>query len=103
MKVRLNLATSPLESNRRFAVGASALGFIGLLALLLLSRNAYRVWSNDRQVRARQAALEKQIVVLQQQRQALAAYFEQADTVKRRQRAAYLNGLIEQRAMPWRS
>jgi type IV pilus assembly protein PilN len=91
MKVRLNLATSPLESNRRFAVGASALGFIGLLALLLLSRNAYRVWSNDRQVRARQATLEQQIVGSRQQ----------PDTVKRRQRAAYLNGLIEQRAFPW--
>ncbi len=101
MKVRLNLATSPLESNRRFTVGASALGFFGLLALLLLSRHAYRVWNNDRQVHAREAALEKQIVVLKQQRQALAAYFEQPDTVKRRQRAAYLNGLIEQRAFPW--
>ena len=101
MKVRLNLATSPLESNRRFVVGASALGIFGMLALFLLSGHAYRVWSNDRQAHARETALEKQIQVLKQQRQSLATFFEQADTVKRRQRAAYLNGLIEQRAFPW--
>lgn len=101
MKVRLNLATSPLESNRRFVVGATVLGILGMLALFLLYGHAYRVWSTDRQARSRQTGLEKQIVALKQQRQSLASYFEQADNVKRRQRAAYLNGLIEQRAFPW--
>ena len=31
----------------------------------------------------------------------LAAFFQDSETVKRRQRAAYLNSLIEQRAFPW--
>ena len=38
---------------------------------------------------------------MQQQRQALAAYFNEPATVQRRERAAYLNGLIHQRAFPW--
>jgi type IV pilus assembly protein PilN len=101
MKVRLNLATSPLESNRQFIVVTSALGTVGLLALLLLSRHAYTVWSGDRVFRTRQAALQSQISALQQERQSLAQYFEQPETVKRSQRAAYLNGLIGQRAFPW--
>jgi type IV pilus assembly protein PilN len=101
MKVRLNLATSPLESNRRFALGASVIGFLALFGLLLLSRQAYAVWSHDRDVRARQAALEGQIASLQRQRQNLTTFFEKPDTVKRRERAAYLNALIEQRAFPW--
>jgi type IV pilus assembly protein PilN len=101
MKVRLNLATSPLESNRRFVVATSALGAAGLLALVLLSRQAYTVWSGDRIFRTRQAALQSQIATLQQERQGLAQYFEAPETVKRSQRAAYLNGLIGQRAFPW--
>src|ERR1700674_3230065 len=101
MKVRLNLATSPLESNRRFVVGASAIGFFAVLGLLLLSWNAFSVWRADKVFRTRQATLESQIAALQQQRQNLAAFFDQPETVKRRQRAAYLNALIQQRAFPW--
>jgi Tfp pilus assembly protein PilN len=101
MKVRLNLATVPLESKRRFAVGASAIGGLGLLALLLLSWNVLSVWRSDKVSRTRQAVLESQISALQQQHQQLAAFFDQPETVKRRQRAAYLNALIQQRAFPW--
>jgi Tfp pilus assembly protein PilN len=101
MKVRLNLATAPLESKRRFAVGASVVGTLGVLGLILLSWNAFSVWRAEKVSRTRQAALENQISALQQQRQALAAFFDQPETVKRRQRAAYLNALIQQRAFPW--
>jgi len=101
MKVRLNLATSPLESNRKFAVGASAIGILGVLGLLLLSWNAFSVWRADRVFRARQTALENQIALQQQRRQALASFFDQPETVRRRERAAYLNALIQQRAFPW--
>src|ERR1700730_17141447 len=101
MKVRLNLATSPLESNRRFAVGASVIGTLGLLALIVLSANAFSVWRSEIHSRTRQPALQSQIAALQEQRQSLAAFFDQPETVKRRQRAAYLNALIQQRAFPW--
>ena len=101
MKVRLNIATSPLESNRRFVVASSAVGTVALLALLLLSRHAFVVWNGDRVFRPRQAALQARIAVLQQERQELAHYFERPETVKRSERAAYLNGLIGQRAFPW--
>ncbi len=101
MKVRLNLATSPLESNRRFAAGASLVGAVAILAFLGLSLRAYSVWRSDKVFRARQAALEAQIQKLQEQRKALAAFFEDRDTVARRQRAAYLNSLIQERAFPW--
>jgi type IV pilus assembly protein PilN len=101
MKVRLNLATTPLLSNRRFTVGALALGFLGLIALVVLSWNAYSAWSGEKSNRARQNALETQIAALQERRQNLSSFFDQPETVKRRQRAAYLNALIQQRAFPW--
>src|SRR3984893_1793839 len=101
MKVRLNLSTSPLESNRRFALSASVIGTIAVVALLVLSYRTYSVWQSDKKLRARQEALELQVAKLQQQRQGLSAFFENSATVQRRQRAAYLNSLIQQRAFPW--
>jgi type IV pilus assembly protein PilN len=101
MKVRLNLSTSPLESNRRFTLGATVIGAIAVLALLVLSYRTFSVWRSDKVLRARQDTLELQITKLQQQRQGLSEFFENSQTVQRRQRAAYLNSLIQQRAFPW--
>ena len=101
MKVRLNLATSPLESNRRLAAGASLIGAIAILAFFGLSLRAYSIWRSDKEFRAREATLQAQIGAQRRQRQGLAAFFENTDTVKRRQRAAYLNSLIQERAFPW--
>ena len=101
MKVRLNLSTTPLESNRRFAAGATAIGAIGVVALLILSFQTYSVWRSDKTLRARQDDLDARIAKLQLQRQQLSAFFENPATLARRQRAAYLNSLIQQRAFPW--
>jgi type IV pilus assembly protein PilN len=101
MKVRLNLSTSPLVSNRRFALASGVIGTIGVLALFLLSYRTYSVWRSEKALGAREEALELQIGKLQQQRQGLSEFFENPQTVQRRQRAAYLNSLIQQRAFPW--
>jgi type IV pilus assembly protein PilN len=101
MKVRLNLSTSPLESNRRFTLAATVIGTIAVLALLVFSYRTFSVWRSDKVLRTKQDALELQISKLQQQRQGLSGFFENAQTVQRRQRAAYLNSLIQQRAFPW--
>ena len=101
MKVRLNLSTSPLESNRRFALGSSLIGGLAFVLLLVLSQRAYSIWSSDRAFRVRQVSLETQVMTLERQRQSLATFFEDKDNVNRRQRAAYLNSLIQQRAFPW--
>jgi type IV pilus assembly protein PilN len=101
MKVRLNLSTSPLESNRRFTLGAAIVGTIAVAALLLLSYSTLSVWRRDKLLSAQQDTLEVQIARLQQQRQSLSQFFDNSETVQRRQRAAYLNSLIQQRAFPW--
>jgi type IV pilus assembly protein PilN len=101
MKVRLNLATAPLESNRRFTAGATVIGTIAVVALLVLSYRTFSAYRSDKVLRARQDALELQIAKLQKQRQGLSDFFENPQTVQRRQRAAYLNSLIQQRAFPW--
>ena len=101
MKVRLNLSTSPLESNRRFGLAAGVIGTIAIVALVVLSYRTISVWRSDKALRAEQDGLESQIAQMQQQRQSLSQFFENSQTVQRRQRAAYLNSLIQQRAFPW--
>jgi Tfp pilus assembly protein PilN len=101
MKVRLNLATSPLVSNRRFTLGAWVIGGAAFVGLLLLSQHTYSVWRSDKESHAQQDALESQIAALRVERENLSSFFQDGETVKRRQRAAYLNSLIQQRAFPW--
>ncbi len=101
MKMRLNLATSPLESDRRFIVGSAALCILGVAAMAVLGWYAYGVWRTNIEVRSQQAQLDADMSRLQSQRRELELFFNRADTVQQRDLAAFLNGLIAQRAFPW--
>ncbi len=101
MKIRLNLATTPLESHRRFAMGAAVVGTLALAALLLLSWRTYRVWNAERDFRAKMTQQQREMADLGRRRRELEAYFNRPDVLKVRDRAAFLNGLIEQRSFPW--
>jgi Tfp pilus assembly protein PilN len=101
MKIRLNLATSPLENHRRFALGAALVGTVALVVLVLLSWHVYSARRAERALRAEIARLEKQTEQLRRQRRELEDYFNRAEIRKMRDRSGYLNGLIEQRSFPW--
>jgi len=101
MNIRLNLATQPLEGNRRFAVGATTTGTLGLIAMLFLSWHAYSAWRADKTFRAEEARVEGEMTTLSAQRGALEQFFNQPAMTQRRDRAAFLNSLIAQRAFPW--
>jgi len=101
MKIRLNLATTPLEGNRRFAVGAAAAAVVGLAALFLLAGRAYQVWRAETDFRAEQAEIESDMARLRGERRELEQFFSRPETVQRRDLAAFLNSLIAQRAFPW--
>jgi Tfp pilus assembly protein PilN len=101
MRARLNLATAPLVSNRRFTLGASIIGSVAVVVMFVLAWDAYQSRRGDTEFRQRQAALVEQISVLQTHHDELAAYFSRPDTVKDRELSGYLNGLIEQRSFPW--
>jgi hypothetical protein len=101
MKIRLNLATVPLEGNRRFAVGAAGAAVVGLAALFLLAGRAYQVWRAETAFRAEQAQIEADMAQLRAERRELEAFFNRPETMQRRDLAAFLNALIAQRAFPW--
>jgi Tfp pilus assembly protein PilN len=101
MKVRLNLAASPLENNRRFIAGSGVLGLLALFALVVLSAYAYRNWRDTRQLRLEISGYESRIETLQHRRQELVAFFKNPKSLEVTDHAAFLNSLIEQRSFPW--
>jgi hypothetical protein len=101
MKIRLNLATTPLESNRSFIAGAAVVGGLGILAMLILSLHAYSVWRTNAELRAEQAKLERDMNRMQAARTQIEDFFNQPSTIQQQDRAAFLNSMIAQRAFPW--
>ncbi len=101
MKPRLNLATAPLENNRRFLAGAGLIGGAAVIALISLSLFAYNSWRANRDLRTQTSSYQVQIRDLQRQQQALRAFFDQPGRRQVMDRAAFLNSLIAQRSFPW--
>src|SRR5260370_135341 len=101
MKARLNLATSPLEANRRFIVFSTVIGSVGLLAMLLLPWNVYSMRRSNTAIRLEQARVETDMQALRRRRADLETFFNRPETIQRRDLSAFLNGLIAQRAFPW--
>lgn len=101
MKVRLNLATAPLESNRRFAAFATLVGGLGAIAMVLLSWHAYTVRRSNTAYRMEQAQIEADMQDLRARRSELEGFFNRPETAQRRELSGFLNGLIAERAFPW--
>ena len=101
MRVRLNLATSPVENNRRFVVFSTAIGGIGLIAMLLLSWNVYSMRRANTAIRLEQVRMESDMQTLRRRRADLETFFNRPETIQRRELSSFLNGLIAQRAFPW--
>jgi type IV pilus assembly protein PilN len=101
MKIRLNVATRPLESHRRFIAGAMLAGGAALVALLFLASSVVSTWRRNRGQRAQIAAYEARLERMSIERQSLAAYFDSPNTKTVIDRAAFLNSLIDQRSFPW--
>lgn len=101
MKVRLNLATSPLENHRRFVFGACVAGLVALSLFALLARQTYRDWRESSDIRARAGALQSQMRELRDDRARLEKVFKDPETSRTLDRAAFLNALIIQRSFPW--
>ncbi|HEV3252933.1 MAG TPA: hypothetical protein VG033_00895 [Candidatus Acidoferrales bacterium] len=101
MKLRLNLATAPLENNRRFLVGYGLAGGLAFVLLLILSVQTYRTWRASHDLRTDVARSEDQIHNFTRAQADLEAYFKLPATRQVLDRAAFLNSLIEQRSFPW--
>lgn len=101
MKIRLNVATRPLEGHRRFVAGAAIAAAVGVGALLLLSTSVYRTWLENRGERAEIAGYQQELASLRREQVQLSSFFDSPQTKTVVDRAAFLNSLIDERSFPW--
>ena len=101
MRVRLNLATKPLETHRKFIAGSSAVGFIAAIVFLSLGWHVYLARKANAEMRAKSAKILQQVAELGQQRAALERFFALDENAKLHDRAAFINSLIDARSFNW--
>ena len=101
MRVRLNLATKPLETHRKFLVAAGLVGLVGGLTFLGLGGHVYSVRRVDAEVRARTQRTAAEMARLEQQREELEKFFAEPQNARLHDRAAFLNTLIDARSFNW--
>lgn len=101
MYARLNLATKPLVSHRRFLVGAALLGFLGGVLFLLLGWRFYSVFKADEQYRARTGKIQAEMSWLMDQRHELDRFYAQEANRNLQERAKFINGVVEAASFNW--
>lgn len=101
MKVRVNLATKPLETHRRFFLGAWIVGLLAGLLFLALGAHVFQVLKANREYRIEAAQVERKMADLQRERKELEQFFNRPENAKLHDRAVYVNGLIDARSFNW--
>ncbi len=101
MRARLNLATKPLETHRRFLAGAGLVTFAAGLIFLGLGWHVYAVRKADAELRARTEKTRQEMARLEAQRRDLERFFSQQENARLHGRAAFLNGIIDARSFNW--
>jgi Tfp pilus assembly protein PilN len=101
MRVRLNLATKPLVTHRKFLVAFGTTGVIAALVFLGMGWHVYRVRRAAEDVRYKTRVIEKELDAYSAQRSELEQFYKQPENAKLHDRAAYLNSMIDARSFDW--
>ena len=101
MKARLNLATKPLQAQRKFLAGSSVLGIAAAVVFLGLGWHVYQAREANAEMRTRYESIQTQVAELDAQRATLERFFNQSENHNLSDRAAFINGLIDARSFNW--
>lgn len=101
MQIRLNLASKPLHTHRRFLVASNLTIFLALIAFLALSWHVYNARKLDSEVRTRTSALRKEQAQIEAQQRELQNYFHQKDIADLKDRADFINAFLDARSFNW--
>jgi len=101
MNVRLNLATKPLESRRRFLAGSGVAALLGGIIFLALGWHAYSELKSREASRRKEQDNNARAANLQVHRRELDDFFAKPENAKLKERALFVNGMIDERCFDW--
>jgi Tfp pilus assembly protein PilN len=101
MRVRLNLATKPLVTHRRFLVSYAAIAAVAAIVFLSLGWHVYATRKARATTQARMQDLQAQQQNLEARRQKLDDFFKRPENARLAERAAYLNSIIDESSFLW--
>jgi Tfp pilus assembly protein PilN len=101
MYIRLNLATKPLVSHRRFLVGSALFGLVGIVLFVSLGWHFLTLRKADEDFRARVGKIQQEMDRLQEQRKDLEAFYSRPENRNLQERAKFIGGVIEARSFNW--
>jgi Tfp pilus assembly protein PilN len=101
MHVRLNLATKPLISHRRFLAGSGLLALLGGIVFLGLGWHVYSTLRAQEVLRRKEQDNNLRAALLQTRRNELDGFFARQDNAKLKERAAFVNTIIDERSFDW--
>jgi Tfp pilus assembly protein PilN len=101
MSRRLNLATQPFVSYRRFVLMAGALALLALTATLAVGAQGWTVWRESSDLRAQRSELESRRQELIAAQKDLELELQAPATREVLDRAQFFNQLIEHKRLSW--
>ena len=101
MNVRLNIATKPLESQRRFFVSAGLVAVLGGILFLSLGWHVYSELRAQQDLRNKEQENDRAAAQLQTRRKELDDFFAKPENAKLKDRVAFLNTFIDGSSFDW--
>jgi type IV pilus assembly protein PilN len=101
MKARLNLATKPVETHRRFLAVSGLIGLVAGIVFLALGWSVYSKRKANETLRVKVAQIRQELGGLERERTDLDHFFAQQENAKLHERSAFLNTLIDEQSLNW--
>jgi type IV pilus assembly protein PilN len=101
MNVRLNLATKPLLSHRRFYVGSGLAVLLAGILFVALGWYAYSDLKSREALRRKEQDNAARAASLQKRREELDQFFARPENAKLKERALFVKGIVDERAFDW--
>jgi type IV pilus assembly protein PilN len=101
MRVRLNLATKPFETHRRFFAFSCAAGAVAAILFVLLGWHVNSLRKADAAFHSQIASTLHRIEALTAERQELERFFSDPSNAQLHDRATFVNSILDARSFNW--
>ena len=101
MRVRLNLATKPLLTHRRFLAGSAAIAIVAGIVFLGFGWHVFAAYRAQSTITTKMQEIRTERANLEVRRVKLEEFFKRPENAKLSDRAAYLNTIIDESGFLW--